>query len=309
MADLQNRYDFVLLFDVKDGNPNGDPDTSNLPRIDPETGEGLVTDVCLKRKVRNFVQLTKGATEGYDIYIKDKAVLSAQRGLAYDALGSGCSPPEMKSGGSAKKNLPPAKKITKASNSETIEQARDWMCHRFYDIRAFGAVMSFKDNPCGQVRGPIQLTFARSVNPIVVVENCITRIAVATMDDAEKQGGNNRTVGRKNTVPYGLYRGYGFVSAPLAHKTRFSMADLDVLWQALLEMFEHDRTAARGFMAMRKLIVFKHDSLLGNAPAHRLFDLVHVEGKHGERPARDFTDYHVRVDSPPPGVQLLELVA
>lgn len=317
MAELQNRYDFVLLFDVKDGNPNGDPDAGNLPRIDLETGQGLVTDVCLKRKVRNFVQLTKQGVEGYDIYVKEKSVLSAQQSRAYAALGLSSQPrgegspstDETSSEDSAKKGRQRAQKTKKASDGEAVEKARDWMCRSFYDVRAFGAVMSLKDNPCGQVRGPIQLTFARSIDPIVAVEHSITRMAVATVAEAEKQGGDNRTMGRKNTVPYGLYRGYGFVSAPLAHKTCFSITDLDLLWQALLQMFEHDRSAARGMMSMRKLIVFKHDSPLGNAPAHRLFDLVHVESKQGERPVRDFLDYTVRIGLPPSGVQLMELAS
>ena len=317
MAELQNRYDFVLLFDVKDGNPNGDPDAGNLPRIDLETGQGLVTDVCLKRKVRNFVQLTKEGVEGYDIYVKDKSVLSTQQSRAYAALGLSTQPDEEGSPPAdetwpedgPKKVRQRAQKAKKVSGGEAVGKARDWMCHSFYDIRAFGAVMSLKDNPCGQVRGPIQLTFARSIDPIVAVEHSITRMAVATVAEAEKQGGENRTMGRKNTVPYGLYRGYGFVSAPLAHKTYFSTADLDLLWQALLQMFEHDRSAARGMMSMRKLIVFKHDSPLGNAPAHRLFDLVHVEAKQGERPVRDFLDYTVRIDLPPSGVQLMNLAS
>lgn len=314
MAELQNRYDFVLLFDVKDGNPNGDPDAGNLPRIDLETGHGLVTDVCLKRKVRNFVQLIKGGAEGYDIYVKDKAVLSAQQSRAYTALDlspqvreeGAASADEAEHEESAKNGKQPTKRAKKASDVETVEKARDWMCRSFFDIRAFGAVMSLKDNPCGQVRGPIQLTFGRSIDPIVAVEHSITRVAVATRAEAEKQGGDNRTMGRKNTVPYGLYRSYGFVSVPLARKTYFSMPDLDLLWQALREMFEHDRSAARGLMSTRRLIVFKHDSPLGNAPAHRLFELVHIAA-NGERPARDFTDYSVRIDPPPPGVQLMEL--
>jgi len=318
MAELQNRYDFMLLFDVKDGNPNGDPDAGNLPRIDPETGHGLVTDVCLKRKVRNFIQLTKADTPGYEIYVKEKAVLSAQQGLAYKALGLDApaveeeAPPteDAESEDNAgKKGKKPAKKAKKASDGETVEKARDWMCRNFYDIRAFGAVMSLKDNPCGQVRGPIQFTFARSIEPIVALEHAITRMAVATMGEAEKQGGDNRTMGRKNTVPYGLYRGYGFVSAPLAPKTHFSKEDLDLLWKALLEMFEHDRSAARGLMSMRKLLVFEHDSVLGSAPAQRLFDLVHIDPNHGERPARDFSDYTIRVDAPPAGVRLIEMAA
>lgn len=315
MAELQNRYDFVLLFDVKDGNPNGDPDAGNLPRLDPETGCGLVTDVCLKRKVRNFIQIAKGDAPGYDIYVKEKAILSVQQGRAYKALGLEAPPPEEDAtpeepeseDAAGKKGKKPAKKAKKASDGEAIEKARDWMCRNFYDIRAFGAVMSLKDNPCGQVRGPVQLTFARSIDPIVPLEHAITRMAVATMGEADKQGGDNRTMGRKNTVPYGLYRGYGFISPSLATKTHFSTEDLELFWQSLLQMFEHDRSAARGLMSMRKLLVFKHESALGAAPAHRLFDLVRIESLRKEQPARDFSDYAVQIGPVPAGVQLLEM--
>lgn len=317
MTALQNRYDFVLLFDVKDGNPNGDPDAGNLPRTDPETGEGLVTDVCLKRKIRNYVSLTQSGKEGFDIYVKEKAVLSAQQGLAYKSLGieAPVADEEAEDGVPAdeaeasKKPKKPAKKAKKSGDADTVDKARDWMCKHFFDIRAFGAVMSLKENNCGQVRGPVQLTFARSVDPVVPMEHSITRMAVATQGEAEKQGGDNRTMGRKNTVPYGLYRGYGFVSPALANKTGFAQADLEVLWRALCDMFEHDRSAARGLMSLRKLIVFKHESALGNAPAHRLFDLLHVERVDGSRPARGFTDYRVQIDTPPPGIEVLELPA
>lgn len=318
MSALQNRYDFVLLFDVKDGNPNGDPDAGNLPRIDPETNEGLVTDVCLKRKVRNYVLLTQGGADGFDIYVKEKAVLSAQQGLAYKALG--LEAPATEEDGedasaaaddaeASKKAKKQPKKIKKAGDAETVDKARGWMCKHFFDIRTFGAVMSLKENNCGQVRGPVQLTFARSVDPIVPLEHSITRMAVATQAEAEKQGGDNRTMGRKNTVSYGLYRGYGFVSPALAHKTGFAEEDLKLLWRALSEMFEHDRSAARGLMSLRKLIVFKHASELGNAPAHRLFDLIHIERTDGSRPARTFSDYRVRIDAPPAGVEVIELPA
>lgn len=318
MTDLQNRYDFVLLFDVKDGNPNGDPDAGNLPRIDPETGEGLVTDVCLKRKVRNYVQLTQAEAPGFDIYVKEKAVLTAQQGRAYKALGieapaaedeadeSGASAEESDGAKKAKK---PAKKPKKAGDADAVERARDWMCKQFFDIRAFGAVMSLKENNCGQVRGPVQLTFARSVDRVVPLEHSITRMAVATQAEADKQGGDNRTMGRKSTLPYGLYRGYGFISPALAQKTGFAEADLQVLWRALCEMFEHDRSAARGLMALRKLIVFKHSSALGSAPAHRLFDSVRVERVEPSKPARAFSDYRVSIAALPPGVELLELPA
>lgn len=317
MTALQNRYDFVLLFDVKDGNPNGDPDAGNLPRTDPETGEGLVTDVCLKRKIRNYVSLTQSGKEGFDIYIKEKAVLSAQQGLAYKALGIEAPVADEEAEDSApadeveasKKAKKTAKKAKKSGDADTVDKARDWMCKRFFDIRAFGAVMSLKENNCGQVRGPVQLTFARSVDPVVPMEHSITRMAVATQGEAEKQGGDNRTMGRKNTVSYGLYRGYGFVSPALASKTGFAQADLEVLWRALCDMFEHDRSAARGLMSLRKLIVFKHESALGNAPAHRLFDLLHVERVDVTRPARGYTDYRVQIDAPPPGIEVLELPA
>jgi CRISPR-associated protein Csd2 len=288
MAQLKNRYDFVLLFDVKDGNPNGDPDAGNQPRIDPETGHGLVTDVCLKRKVRNYVLLAKDAAKGFDIYVKEKAVLAEQQGRAYDAL-----------------------KLTKgdkkkASDGEGVQKAREWMCENFFDIRAFGAVMSLKENNCGQVRGPVQLTFARSVDPIFSFEHSITRMAVATPEEADKQGGDNRTMGRKSTVPYGLYVGYGFVNAALARQTGFGEKDLALLWEAFGRMFEQDRSAARGLMSLRRLVAFEHDNELGSAPAHRLFDLVTVKRKDAARPARGFEDYDVTVATPPKGVRIIE---
>lgn len=310
MSELKNRYDFVLLFDVKDGNPNGDPDAGNLPRVDPETGHGLVTDVCLKRKVRNFVQLARGDQEGYDIYVKEKAVLSQQQGRAYTALGleapaadEGEEASKTDEGGKKKAVKKPAKK---AADGDVVEKARDWMCRNFYDIRTFGAVMFLKENNAGQVRGPVQLTFGRSVDPIISLELAITRMAVATQKEADQQGGNNRTMGRKTMVPYGLYRAHGFISPALARQTRFGPEDLELLWQALGQMFEHDRSAARGLMASRRLIVFEHESALGNAPAHRLFDLVKVSRKDGSRPARDFSDYEVTVGSVPNGINLVE---
>ena len=260
---IQNRYEFVLLFDVKDGNPNGDPDAGNLPRIDPENGEGLVTDVCLKRKIRNFVALTKNEQPPYEIYIKEKAVLTLQQKKAYEALDD-----EEKEGATA------------------VERARAWMCKNFFDVRAFGAVMSLKEFNCGQVRGPVQLGFARSVDRIFTGEHTITRMAVATEAEAEKQKGDNRTMGRKFTIPYGLFRVHGFVSAPLGKQTGFSEKDLELLWKALENMFDHDRSAARGEMATQKLIVFKHDSELGNTQAQKLFSLVTVERKSNGGPAR-----------------------
>jgi len=294
MSAIKNRYDFVILFDVKDGNPNGDPDAGNLPRVDPETGHGLVTDVCLKRKIRNYVMLSRAGAPGYDIYVKEKAVLTAQQGLAYAALGLDGSPK-----GDADE------RPRKAHSAEHVERARDWMCRHFYDVRAFGAVMGLKENNAGQVRGPVQLTFARSIDPIYTAEHVITRMAVATQAEADKQGGDNRTMGRKSTVPYGLYRTHGFVSPPLARQTHFGTPDLALLWEAILNMFDHDRSAARGLLAVRDLIVFEHASELGSAPAHKLFDQVEVRRKEEKRPPRDFSEYTVTVGALPAGVTRL----
>ena len=272
MSAIQHRYDFAYLFDVTNGNPNGDPDAGNMPRIDPETNYGLVTDVCLKRKIRNFVELTKNSAANYHIYIREKAVLTLEQKKAYTALeGQGKSP--------------------------SVNDARDWMCKNFFDVRAFGAVMSLKEFNCGQVRGPIQFSFARSVEPIVPLEVTITRMAVATEREAESQSGDNRTMGRKHIVPYGLYRAHGFISAPLAVQTGFSSEDLELLWQALMNMFDHDRSAARGEMTARKLVVFEHDSKLGNYPAHKLFEKVTVtRASDPVKPARSFEDYVVATD-------------
>ena len=270
---IKNRYDFVLLFDVKDGNPNGDPDAGNLPRVDPETGQGLVTDVCLKRKVRNFVQLVKGTAPRYDIFVKEKAILNTLIDQAHDQ-----------------------RDVKDKERGEKTEAARAYMCKTYYDVRTFGAVMSTGKN-AGQVRGPVQLVFARSVEPVVPLEHSITRMAVATEAEAEKQQGDNRTMGRRFTIPYALYRCHGFVSAPLAQQTGFGDEDLTLFWRALQNMFEHDRSAARGEMTARKLVVFKHDSALGNAPAHKLFDLVSVKRRDGGAgPARKFSDYEVSVN-------------
>ncbi len=285
---IKNRYEFVLLFDVKDGNPNGDPDAGNLPRIDPETGNGLVTDVCLKRKVRNYVTLTKSEQPPFEIYVKEKAVLTTQQKKAYDALSE-----------------------EEQEGSTSIEQARAWMCKNFFDIRTFGAVMSLKEFNCGQVRGPVQFGFARSKDRIFTGEHTITRMAVATEKEAEKQKGDNRTMGRKFTIPYGLYEVHGFISAPLAKQTGFSEEDLELFWKALLNMFDHDRSAARGEMAPQKLIVFKHASALGNAPAQKLFNLVTVEKNCGDKPPRSFADYTVSPIDPadvPDGVKLIEML-
>lgn len=284
MAELKNRFDFVFVFDVKDGNPNGDPDAGNLPRVDAETGMGLVTDVCLKRKVRNYVQVSKNCAEGYDIFIKEKAILNTLIDKAHED-----------------ENVKEAKDKTMA--------ARDFMCKKYYDIRTFGAVMSTGKN-AGQVRGPIQLTFARSTDPIIASEHSITRMAVATEKEAEKQSGDNRTMGRKATVPYGLYVGYGFVSANLAKQTGFSEEDLELFWEALKNMFDVDRSAARGLMSAQKLIVFKHDSELGNAPANKLFDLVKIEKKDNNDVPRSFFDYIVTIDTEnlPQGVTIEEMI-
>ncbi|MCP4116156.1 MAG: type I-C CRISPR-associated protein Cas7/Csd2 [Desulfobacteraceae bacterium] len=274
MTVINNRYEFVLFFDVENGNPNGDPDAGNMPRIDPETGHGLVTDVCLKRKIRNFVELAKDGEEGFNIYVQEKAVLNRRNEMAYKAC-------DLKF---VKKKLP--KKI------EDAQRVTQWMCDNFFDVRSFGAVMTTEVN-CGQVRGPVQLAFAQSVDPIVPHEVSITRMAVTNERDLEKE----RTMGRKYIVPYALYRAEGFISAPLAAKTGFTEGDLELLWQALIQMFEHDRSAARGKMSARKLIVFKHDSRLGNAPAHQLFDFISTGRNGGEElPARSFSHYEVGVD-------------
>ena len=286
MNNLEKRYDFVLLFDVKDGNPNGDPDAGNLPRMDAETGMGLVTDVCLKRKVRNYVQLS-----GQDIFIKEKGVLNVLIDQAYDNLNIDLTkePSDPKDG--KKRN-----KDGTAQGSE-VDKGRKQMCKQYYDIRTFGAVMSTGAN-AGQVRGPVQLTFARSIEPIVALEHSITRMAVATEAEAEKQSGDNRTMGRKYTVPYGLYRAHGFVSAHLANQTGFSKEDLNLFWDSLLNMFEHDRSAARGMMATRGLYVFEHSTALGNASAYSLFDRITVERKNAlAGPARSFEDYVVNVNN------------
>ena len=296
MEPIKHRYDFVLLFDVINGNPNGDPDAGNSPRIDPETGYGLVTDVCLKRKIRNYICLAKAnpangePDSGYDIYVKEKAILNLQGKRAYDAL----------------KLDPESKGKEKAGE---ISEARAWMCQTFFDIRMFGAVMSLEIN-CGQVRGPVQLAFARSVDPIAALEETITRMAVATEREAEKQGGDNRTMGRKEIVPYALYVAHGFISPYLAADTGFSEADLNLLWQALQMMFEHDRSAARGEMASRKLVVFEHGSPLGNAPAHTLFDRIQITRKDATRPARAYSDYMVTLDKEnlPAGITVYEML-
>ncbi len=284
MSTIANRYEFALLFDVQNGNPNGDPDAGNMPRVDMETGHGLVTDVCLKRKIRNHVALSKEGAEKYNIYVQEKAVLSTRRKPAYVAAQSEAA-------------------------TNTVDYAREWMCKNFYDVRTFGAVMSTKENNCGQVRGPVQIAFAKSVEPIISQEVSITRMAVETEAEAKKQDGDNRTMGRKHIVPYGLYVAKGFISAPLAEKTGFSDDDLGLLWNALINMFEHDRSAARGIMSSQKLFVFKHQDKLGNAPAHKLFDLIDIQRKDGsDGPARSFKDFDVKVGSVPTGVELVEML-
>lgn len=281
MTQLSHRYDFVVLFDVKDGNPNGDPDAGNLPRLDAETGHGLMTDVALKRKVRNYVGLVHGEQPPYEIYVKERAILNKTHERAYVATG----------GEGALKGEDKKRK----GAGDQVDKARDWMCANFFDVRTFGAVMSTGVN-CGQVRGPVQMTFARSIEPIVALEHSITRMAVATEAEAEKQGGDNRTMGRKHTVPYGLYRSHGFVSSFLAKQTGFSAEDLALYFQALEQMFEHDRSAARGQMSTRGLYVFEHESELGNASAHALFDRLKVAPRQPGTPARDFDQYAVTFD-------------
>ncbi|MBU0602637.1 MAG: type I-C CRISPR-associated protein Cas7/Csd2 [Gammaproteobacteria bacterium] len=313
---LNNRYDFVLLFDVKDGNPNGDPDAGNLPRLDAETGHGLMTDVAVKRKVRNFVALTHDQTESapqpgekrHEIYVREKAILNLQHQRAYSALKLDAPAEEASPEGSDAEGKKGKKEKRKGSASD-VDQARKWMCQNFFDVRTFGAVMSTGIN-CGQVRGPVQLTFARSIDPIVALEHSITRMAVATEAEAEKQQGDNRTMGRKHTVPYGIYMAHGFVSSFLAKQTGFGEDDLELLWQALENMFEHDRSAARGEMSTRGLYVFKHASELGNAHAHALFDRVSVRRKPDVDVARNFSDYEVNIDETglPAGITLIRRV-
>ena len=291
---IQNRYEFVYLFDVENGNPNGDPDAGNMPRIDPETSYGLITDVCLKRKIRNFVEIVEGNRSPYEIYIREKAILNQTHERAHQAVGVTDHDESKKRKGSG----------------VDVGKARAWMCSNFFDVRAFGAVMSTGVN-CGQVRGPVQLNFARSIESIVPMEISITRMAVTTEKEAEQQSGDNRTMGRKHIVPYALYRAEGYLSAHLAAQTGFSEEDLELLWNSLINMFDHDHSAARGKMNARKLIVFRHNSMLGNAPAHKLFDLVEVNrGANDSKPSRAFSDYQVTIDrsNVPDGVTLDEKI-
>ncbi|WP_050698726.1 type I-C CRISPR-associated protein Cas7/Csd2 [Anaeromassilibacillus senegalensis] len=290
-----NRYEFVILFDVENGNPNGDPDAGNMPRIDPETGHGIVTDVCLKRKIRNYIETVKEDEPGYKIYIKDNVPLNASDETAFEMLQ--IDP----------KNIKEAKK-----NRENLDlEIRDFMCKNFFDIRTFGAVMTTfvkaKLN-CGQVRGPVQLTFARSIDPVVQQEVTITRVAITTKEDAEKKG---TEMGRKYVIPYALYRAEGFISANLARKvTGFSEEDLELFWNAVVNMFEHDHAAARGKMTVRELIVFRHESELGNAPSYKLFDTVSVKRKESVQIARQYQDYEIAVDTAvlPEGVSCVRMV-
>jgi len=370
---IKNRYDFVMIFDVKDGNPNGDPDAGNLPRIDAETGMGVVTDVCLKRKIRNYVQL-KHSVKPFDIYIKEKSVLGRAHTQAFQELGiklgegtkaqiseslhqllSSMSLPdgfeldkteendeaslvainevfyitlngidkleaetwlkESELNAEQKKAIKDLIKKTtsRKPTGEETEKGREYMCKNFFDIRTFGAVLSLKSAPnCGQVRGPVQVTFGRSIEPIVALEHTITRMAVATEAEAVKQSGDNRTMGRKFTVPYGIYRAHGFISANLAAQTGFGEEDLALFWEAVENMFEHDHSAARGEMNLRKLIVFKHASALGNAPAHKLFDRVKISRANpaDQSPARSFDLFKVEIDKTdfPASVEIMEKI-
>lgn len=294
MEAIKNRYDFVIYFDVENGNPNGDPDAGNMPRIDPETGYGLVTDVCLKRKIRNFVETAKEGEPGYRIYVKDGVPLNCSDAEACAYVGVDDK----------------ALKEAKKKDDKLDEKIRDFMCSNFYDIRTFGAVMTtFVKGAlnCGQVRGPVQLGFARSVDPVLPQEVTITRVAITTKEDAARKG---TEMGRKYIIPYGLYRAEGYISANLARKTTgFSEADLELLWQAILNMFENDHSAARGNMAVRELIVFRHDSELGNAPAYKLFDLVKAARKDGVTAPRAYSDYTVHIDESrlPDGVTCIRM--
>ena len=313
-ANPARRHDFLLVFDVTDGNPNGDPDAGNMPRIDPETAHGLVTDVCLKRKIRNYVALDKEYGAGFDIYVKEKAILSLVQGRAYEALGLS-APAPVEEGDVLTLETPTDKKAKKpsrkADEAKNVNAARDWMCENFFDIRLFGAVMSLKENNAGQVRGPVQLTFARSIDPIASLEVAITRMAVATEREADSQGGDNRTIGRKALVPYGLYVAKGFFSPSFAKQTKVTEADLILLWDALQNMFEVDRSAARGLMSCRGLYIFTHadERGLGNAPAHKLFDTLEIQRKSGVESPRRFEDYVVSGPRVPDGVSGITLSA
>ncbi len=285
---MNNRYDFVYLFDCKDGNPNGDPDAANSPRIDPQDMRGLVSDVCLKRKIRNFALLAKGRAAGFDIFVQQGSILNDAIQKAHTDLGHGVDANKKK------------------ADRTQVQSARSEMCKRYFDVRTFGAVMSTGSN-AGQVRGPLQLSFSRSIDPILPLDLSITRMAATEAKDADSP---NQTMGRKNLIPYGLYRCHGFISAYLARETGFSEVDLDLIWEALKGMFDHDRSASRGTMAPQKLIVFKHSSALGNAPAHKLFERVHVELLEKDKPARSFTDYRFNLNTQdlPSGVEVSDKI-
>ena len=291
MSELKNRIDFVYIIDVQDGNPNGDPDAGNLPRVDAETGMGLITDVCLKRKIRNYVQISRKCAEGFDIFIKEKAVLDDIVDNIYDQK---------------KKEEKGDKKDGKKKEKEDKDVIKGIMCKTFFDVRSFGAVIA-TSGKTDRVTGPIQLTFSRSVDPIVISEHAITRVAVTKKSDESKE----QTIGRKATVPYGLYVCHGFISANRARNTGFDEADLELFWEALRNMFECDRSAARGLMSARKLYVFSHATELGNAPASALFDRVHITRKDPNAVARSFADYEVTVDTEglsEKQIQLTELI-
>ena len=281
---LHNRYEFVMLFDVENGNPNGDPDAGNMPRVDAETSIGIVTDVCLKRKIRNYVEITQEGKPGYNILIKNDRALNTKYTEAYEA----CD----------------LKTKQKGKDQNAVAQARDYICKNYFDVRTFGAVMSTGDDPCGIVRGPVQINFARSIDPVLPQEITITRQALTTESDQSEKG---NTMGKKNFIPYGLYRGEGYVSALLADKTGFSEDDLALLWQSIENMFEIDHSAARGKLCMRKLYIFKHDSVLGNAPSHLLFDKIEIKKNDEVEIPRKFGDYSITIDKAmPEGVEMIE---
>ena len=316
MSTLKNRYDFAFFFDVSNGNPNGDPDAGNLPRMDPETSQGLVSDVCIKRKIRNYVDDARAGAEGHAIYVTENAILNEQHREAYKVI---------------RKDDPKVAKVAKLSpqTDKELHELRAWMCANFFDVRTFGAVMSTGIN-CGQVRGPLQFSFGRSAEPIMPLEITITRMAATNEAEKKKRGNgdddgrsDNRTMGRKHIVPYGLYRIHGYINPALAAKTGFSQADLDLVWEAMGRMYDLDRSAARGEMAGRRLIAFKHDSALGNAPAHKLFERISVHRRldgetlpvgdrrtHNWPPARAFSDYEIRLDDKdlPAGITIEEKI-
>ncbi len=289
---MNNRYDFVYLFDCKDGNPNGDPDAGNAPRIDPQNMHGLVSDVCLKRKIRDYVSLTRSPQERYRIYVSHHGVLELVHRAAYETLGLEAVVSPVESPEGEERRAPYRKKRGRQSPHD-LEKIKRWICEHYFDVRTFGAVMSLKIFNAGQVRGPVQISFSRSVDPILPLDLCVTRIAVANEKEKETK---DTTMGRKNIIPYGLYRTHGFISAHLANQTGFNGDDLALLWESFLGLFEHDRSATRGIMAPQKLIVFKHSSMLGNAPAHKLFERISVRRKPDVVTARSFSDYSVEID-------------